>query len=162
MGSEMCIRDRNQGEGNRDQQNQRGGNRLDGEPNEAGGLGGATNPFNRGNFAPITGDDFREWSDRLRDVEEMIADPDLRADAARIRDRAKAIRKDLKRHSPEPDWNKIKLELAQPLAELRSRVTQEILRRDPKNELVPLNREPVPTRYENAVREYYKTLGTGQ
>ena len=155
-------RGQNQGQGNRDQQNQRGGNRLDGEPNEAGGLGGATNPFNRGNFAPITGDDFREWSDRLRDVEEMIADPDLRADAARIRDRAKAIRKDLKRHSPEPDWNKIKLELAQPLAELRSRVTQEILRRDPKNELVPLNREPVPTRYENAVREYYKTLGTGQ
>lgn len=92
----------------------------------------------------------------------MIADPDLRADAARIRDEAKAIRKDLKRHSPEPDWNKIKLKLAQPLAELKRRVTQEILRRDPKNELVPLNREPVPTRYENAVRKYYEQLGTGQ
>ena len=92
----------------------------------------------------------------------MIADPDLRADAARIRDQAKAIRKDLKRHSPEPDWNKIKLELAEPLAELQSRVTQEILRRDPKNTLVPLNQEPVPTRYENAVRKYYEKLGTGQ
>ena len=140
----------------------RGGNRLDDEPRENTRLGGGFNPNYNQDFAPITGDDFRQWSDRLRDVEEMIADPDLRAEAARIRDEAKAIRKDLKRHSPEPDWDKIKLKLAQPLAELQSRVTQEILRRDPKNELVPLNREPVPTRYENAVRKYYEKLGTGQ
>jgi hypothetical protein len=136
--------------------------RLDDEPTETGRRGGIATPTNRGNFAPITGEDFRDWSDRLRDVEEMIPDPDLRADAARIRDKARAIRKDLKRHSPEPDWDKIKMELAEPLAELRSRVTQEILRRDPKNALVPLNQEPVPTRYENAVRKYYETLGTGQ
>ncbi len=152
----------NQTDRNQQPQNRRGGNRLDSEPTEAGGLGGIANPSNRGSYAPITGEDFREWSDRLRDVEEMIADPDLRADAARIRDQAKAIRKDLKRHSPEPDWEKIELELARPLAELQSRVTQEILRRDPKNALVPLNREPVPTRYENAVRKYYEKLGTGQ
>jgi len=151
-----------QGQGNQESQNRRGGSRLDGEPSENNNrLGGITGPTDR-NFAPITGDDFRQWSDRLRDVEEMIADPDLRADAARIRDQAKAIRKDLKRHSPEPDWNKIKLELAEPLAELQSRVTQEIMRRDPKNALVPLNNEPVPTRYENAVRKYYETLGKGQ
>lgn len=152
----------NDGQSNQNSQNRRGGNRLDGDPQETGGLGGIATPTNRGNFAPITGEDFREWSDRLRDVEEMIADPDLRADAARIRDQAKAIRRDLKRHSPEPDWDKIKMELAEPLAELQSRVTQEILRRDPKNALVPLNQEPVPTRYENAVRKYYETLGTGQ
>jgi hypothetical protein len=150
------------GEGNQQSPNRRGGNRLDGEPTDSGGLGGFTNQRSTRNFAPITGEDFREWSDRLRDVEEMIADPDLRADAARIRDQAKAIRKDLKRHSPEPDWKKIKLELAEPLAELQSRVAQEILRRDPKNVLVPLNKEPVPTKYENAVRKYYETLGTGQ
>ncbi|QEG23598.1 DUF4175 family protein [Mariniblastus fucicola] len=148
-------------DGNRQAAN-RGGNRLDSEPNEGNRLGGIAGPTDARNFAPITGDDFREWSDRLRDVEEMIADPDLRADAARIRDQAKAIRKDLQRHSPEPDWEKIKMELAEPLAELQSRVTQEILRRDPKNALVPLNREPVPTRYESAVRKYYETLGTGQ
>ena len=151
-----------QGEANQGQQNRRGGNRLDGDPSEANRLGGNAGPNLGRNFAPITGEDFRKWSDRLRDVEEMIADPDLRADAARIRDQAKAIRRDLKRHSPEPDWDKIKLKLAQPLAELQSRVTQEILRRDPKNTLVPLNREPVPARYENAVRKYYETLGTGK
>ena len=154
--------EREQQGGRQGKPNRRGGSRLDDEPNESGRLGGIGTPNNRVNFAPITGDEFRDWSDRLRDVEEMIPDADLRADAARIRDRAKAIRKDLKRHSPEPDWDKIKMELAEPLAELQRRVAQEILRRDPKNALVPLNKEPVPTRYENAVRKYYETLGTGQ
>ncbi len=37
---------------------------------------------------PITGEGFREWSDRMRDVEELLEDPGLRAEAARIRDRA--------------------------------------------------------------------------
>lgn len=144
-------------------QGRRGGNRLDAEPSdERRQAGGAFNPNFGQNFAPITGDEFREWSDRLRDVEEMIADPDLRADAARIRDQAKAIRRNLKRHSPVPNWDSIELKLAKPLAELQSRVTQEILRRDPKNTLVPLNQEPVPARYQNAVRKYYETLGTGQ
>jgi hypothetical protein len=53
------------------------------------------------------------------------------------------------------------MELAVPLAELKSRVTQELLRRDERNSLVPLNREPVPARYENAVQKYYEQLGTG-
>ena len=34
---------------------------------------------------PLTGGDFRKWADRLRDVEEMLDDPALRAEAARIR-----------------------------------------------------------------------------
>ena len=38
---------------------------------------------------PLTGQNFLEWSDRLRDVEEMMEDPELRAEAATIRDRAK-------------------------------------------------------------------------
>ena len=45
---------------------------------------------------PLTGDDFRDWSDRLRDVEEMVDDPDLRAEASRIREQAREIRKELK------------------------------------------------------------------
>jgi hypothetical protein len=44
-----------------------------------------------GNFAggPITGAEYSQWSDRLRDVEEMLDQPELRAEAARIRDRAR-------------------------------------------------------------------------
>ena len=62
------------------------------------GLGGFRRFFEEGNrlFAPLTGADFRQWSDRLRDVEEMIDDPELRAKTAGIRERARAVRVDLK------------------------------------------------------------------
>ena len=120
-------------------------------------------------FAPIAGDDYREWSDRLRDVEEMIADPELRAEAARIRGRARAIRKDLKksdkadpRHSPEPNWDLIKMQVSEPLAELESRIQREILRRDDRAARVPLNREPVPQKYEKAVNRYFEEIGSGE
>ena len=62
-----------------------------GEPNGPGG--------------PITGEGFRQWSDRMRDVEELLDDPELRAEAARIRDRVRGAREEFKRHSKEPDWN---------------------------------------------------------
>ena len=43
---------------------------------------------------PITGEDFRDWSERIGDVEEMLDDPELRTEAARIRDRAADARAD--------------------------------------------------------------------
>ena len=53
---------------------------------------------------PITGEGFRQWSDRMRDVEELIEDPEWRAEAARIRDRVRGAREEFRRHSKEPDW----------------------------------------------------------
>ncbi len=111
---------------------------------------------------PISGKDFRDWSDRLRDVEEMIADPDLRAEASRIREQAREIRKDSKRHSAEPNWDLVKLKVAKPLAELQDRVAEEIMRRGSENSLVPLDRDPVPAEFQDAVRRYYERLGSGQ
>ena len=111
---------------------------------------------------PMTGDDFLDWSDRLRDVEEMIADPQLRAEAARIRDRAKAIRKDIKRHSKEPNWDLIRLRVATPLVELQQHVRQELLRKSSDKSLVPIDRDPVPVIFQEAVRKYYEQLGTGR
>ena len=54
---------------------------------------------------PITGEGFRQWSDRMRDVEELLDNPELRAEAARIRDRARGAREEFKRHAKVPDWN---------------------------------------------------------
>ena len=45
-----------------------------------------------GPAGPIAGEGFREWSDRLREVEEMLDDPELRSEVARIRDRARGMR----------------------------------------------------------------------
>ena len=113
-------------------------------------------------FAPLGGEDFLDWSDRLRDVEEMVGDPQLEAEAARIRERARGIRRDLKRHSQAPNWDLIKLEVAEPLAELRDRVAEELLRRTKQDALVPLDRDPVPPKYSEKTRRYYERLGSGE
>ena len=120
-------------------------------------------PGNQRMMRPISGDDFRDWSDRLRDVEEMIADPDLRAEASRIREQARELRKEMKeRHSADPNWDLVKLKVAKPLAELKDRVAEEIMRRGSKDALVPLDRDPVPVEYQDAVRRYYERLGSGK
>jgi hypothetical protein len=113
-------------------------------------------------MSPLTGDGFRQWSDRLRDVEEMVSDPELRAEAARIRERARGMRAELKRHSTEPNWELVQVQIAGPLVELRDRVAEELLRRTAKQAIVPLDRDPVPPKYSEKTRLYYERLGAGQ
>ena len=98
----------------------------------------------------------------MRDVEEMLDVPELRAEAARIRDRARNARQDLKRHSKEPQWDLVKMEIAGPLVELRTRISEELARRESKEALVPIDRDPVPTRYSELVRRYYEELGKSE
>ena len=111
---------------------------------------------------PLTGEDFAEWSDRLRNVEEMIDDPGLRADVARVREVAKGVRVKFKRHSVPPNWEMVKTKIGTPLAELRNRLTEELARRESKENLVPIDRDPVPTKYAERVRKYYEELGRGR
>jgi hypothetical protein len=92
----------------------------------------------------------------------MVDDPELRAEAARIRDRARALRADFKRHSNPPNWDLVKVKVAAPLAELRDRVSEELLRRTARQALVPLDRDPVPPRYSEKTRRYYENLGSGK
>lgn len=113
-------------------------------------------------FSPIFGNDFIDWSDRLRDVEEMVNDPELRAEAARIRDRARGIRAEVKRHSAAPNWKLVRVQVAEPLVELSDRVSEELLRRTSKQAIVPLDRDPVPPRYSEKTRRYYEHLGSGR
>ena len=116
-----------------------------------------------GSGGPLTGDDFLEWSDRLRDVEEMVDDPDLRAEAAKIRDRARSVRRDFRREGFEgPNWDIVREFVAQPLNELRDRIAEELLRRRPEENLVPIDRDPVPAKYAEQVRRYFERLGSGK
>jgi hypothetical protein len=158
----------NPGQGGENQPGPRDGNRPNG--GQRGGGGGEGNFLDQfggedgGSFAggPITGGEYTEWSDRLRDVEEMLDVPELRAEAARIRDRARNARQDLKRHSKEPQWDLVKMEIAGPLVELRTRISEELSRRESKEALVPIDRDPVPTRYSELVRRYYEELGKSE
>lgn len=112
-------------------------------------------------YGPIGGQDYTEWSDRLRDVEEMIDNPELRNQVARVRDRAKTMRSDLKRHGKEPQWPMVKSQISAPLAEIRDRVAEELARREKPDSIVPIDRDPVPSKYSELVRRYYEKLGTG-
>src|SRR5262249_50756471 len=102
-------------------QGQRGGQQGGRRVNNPTGPGGFA-PFDEFDpelAAPLTGNNFLDWSDRLRDVEEMVDDPERLAEAARIRDRARALRAEFKRHSVAPNWDLVKVKVATPLAELR-------------------------------------------
>jgi hypothetical protein len=108
---------------------------------------------------PLTGRDFTQWSDRLRDVEEMLSEPDLRNDVARVRDRARAIRAEFTRHGKEPQWNLVEQFITNPLTELRNRIGEELAKLQSDESMVPIDRDPVPGRYTELVRRYYENLG---
>jgi hypothetical protein len=111
---------------------------------------------------PLTGPDYETWSERLGNVEEMVDDPNLRTDLARIRERARAVRVEFKRHGKAPQWDLVRTQIAAPLTELRLRLSEEVARRESKDALVPIDRDPVPSRYSDLVRRYYEKLGKGQ
>jgi hypothetical protein len=125
--------------------------------NDRGGKRGG--PTDGEQAGPLTGEKFVEWSDRLRNVEEMLDDPALRNEAARVREIAKGMRAEIKRHSVAPNWDMVNTKVRAPLAELRNRLTEELARRESKENLVPIDRDPVPTKYAERVRRYYEDLG---
>ena len=43
--------------------------------------------------------------------------------------------------------------------EVRNRLAEELARRDPKDRLAPVDRDPVPGRFSESVRRYYEELG---
>jgi hypothetical protein len=96
----------------------------------------------------------------MRATEELLDDPQLRAEAARIRDRVRATREEYKRHAKEPDWNLLRDNVMKPLNELRQRVSEEVRKRESPDALVPIDRDPVPPRFVDDVRKYYERLGS--
>lgn len=111
---------------------------------------------------PLTGRGFQEWADQLRNVEEMVDDPKLRAEVAQIREAARSMRVEFKRHSKEPEWDLVKTRILEPLTELQQRVREEIARRESPDSLVPIDRDPVPDRYADLVRQYLERIGSGK
>ncbi|RYD48723.1 MAG: hypothetical protein EOP83_26125 [Verrucomicrobiaceae bacterium] len=83
----------------------------------------------------------------------------LRADVARVREAARGMRAEHKRHSVQPKWDVVRTQIKEPLSELRNRVTEELARRESRESLVPIDRDPVPTQFVEHVRRYYEELG---
>jgi hypothetical protein len=134
----------------------------------AGGDGGGAWDFNRVlnpedplQQGPLTGRGYTPWSDRLRDVEELIEIPELRTDVAAARERARLLRQQYKKDLTKPDWAVVQLQVMQPLLQVRDRIADELARRESTDALVPIDRDPVPPRYSDLVRKYYEGLGKG-
>jgi hypothetical protein len=89
----------------------------------------------------------------------MVGQPDLRVEIARARERARQLRQEFRRSQQRPDWAVVRLEVVRPLVEVRERLAEELARRDPGDQLVPIDRDPVPGRYSELVRRYYEQLG---
>jgi hypothetical protein len=140
--------------------NQRaGGRNFFDAPTPAGGGGGGGGS---GPGGPITGDGYADWTERLRDVESLVDVPELRNEVSRVRERAREMRQEFTRESKLPQWELVQTQLAGPLLEVRRRVSEELARRQSRENLVPIDRDPVPARYSELVRRYYERLGAGQ
>jgi hypothetical protein len=110
----------------------------------------------------FTGNGYEQWSDRLRNVEELLNNPELRNEAAKILDRARELRVNLKRSNEAPQVAQLNQRITQPLMELRDRVTEELSKRDAGKNLAPVDRDPVPAEFRDLVKRYYKELGAGK
>ena len=107
----------------------------------------------------MTGNEFTEWSDQLRDIEEMLDDPELRNRVAQVRDRARAMRAEFKRHGEQPQWDLVKSQLLSEMQLLQQRISQELAKLDSDRAMVPIDRDPVPEEFDTLVQKYYELLG---
>ncbi|MFN9510018.1 MAG: hypothetical protein ACK6AO_13485, partial [Planctomycetota bacterium] len=113
--------------------------------------------------APLMGEDYSRWTDQLRDIEELVRDTELKAQATRVREAAREFRMEYKRHSKEPQWDLVKKMVSNPLKELQRKVQEELVRKTAKqNELIPLDRDPVPEKFRSELDRYFERLGGEQ
>jgi hypothetical protein len=136
--------------------------RPDGNRDNGGSSGGSDRFRDLDNFdfdGPLTGLDYRDWEDRLREVEEVIEIPELRNQVSEVRQRARDIRRENKENGKPPKWDLVDMQILRPMTEINKRLEQELSLRQPKRELVPVDHDPVPEQYSELVRRYYERLG---
>lgn len=132
-----------------------------------GGYSKATRPlfFNqepKREEGPITGEDYKEWADRLGNLEEMLDEDDLRNEVAKVLDNARSMRIDFKRDNLPPQAANIQQKITDPLIELRDRISEELAKLNKENPISPIDRDPVPGEFRDLVRRYYEELGSGK
>ena len=136
--------------------------RPDGNRDTGGGSGGSDVFRNLDDLdfdGPLTGLDFRDWEDRLREVEEVIEIPELRNQVSEVRQSARDIRRENKENGKPPMWDLVDMQILRPMTEINKRLERRLSLRQPKRELIPVDHEPVPAQYSELVRRYYERLG---
>jgi hypothetical protein len=155
-----------QGQGGAQEANAAGGNRggkdLNNLVREFGGARG-TGGLNRGEGdaanGPITGNDFVDWSSRMRDVEQALDEQALRNQLATARERAASMRAEFRQSRIKPKADLVRRQILDPINEVRVELHEDLARLTDTNNLVPLDHDPVPDNYSELVRKYYEKLG---
>lgn len=132
-----------------------GGNLVQGPATNALGAG-----YAGGWGVPVQ--DLGEWLNRLDRVDALLERPQLRAGVARVQQAAEDLRAEMKRNASKPSQHQIKQNLMAPLTELRDAISAELARREGRENEAPVDRDPVPRKYEASVRRYYEALGGGK
>ena len=110
---------------------------------------------------PLTGHGYSEWIESLQTVESLIDLPEARERLSQAREAAESLRREFKRHSSLPQWKTIEDDIVVPLNDVRAWVTEELNRRVNADTLQAIDRDPVPSKYAEAVKRYYESLGEG-
>ncbi len=132
-----------------------GGNLVQGPATNALGAG-----YAGGWGVPVQ--DLGEWLNRLDRVDALLERPQLRAGVARVQQAAEDLRAEMKRKASKPNQHQIQQSLMAPLTELRDAISAELARREGRENEAPVDRDPVPRKYEAPVRRYYEALGGGK
>jgi hypothetical protein len=56
----------------------------------------------------------------------------------------------------------VQTQVIKPLTELRQRVSERLAQLQSNEAMVPIDRDPVPDRYNEMVRTYFENLGQGE
>jgi hypothetical protein len=111
---------------------------------------------------PITGNNYADWADRLRDVEQAVDSPDVRNQLATVREQVGVYRRSYRENGRGPSQEELQNKVLAPLALARNWVGQELSRAQNDHSLVPLDHDPVQEKYSEMVRKYYEKLGSSQ
>jgi hypothetical protein len=102
------------------------------------------------------------WLSSLDRVEALLEKPQLRAAVARAQQAGEQLRSDMKRAATKPSQKDLEDRLLSPLTQIRDAINAELARIEGKQTDTPVDRDPVPRRFEEPVRKYYEALGGGR
>lgn len=123
------------------------------------GSSGGSNGGRRSVGSSISGEEYKEWSDRLYDLEAILEDPEAQSAVARARKASRDLRKEFNRHAKDPDQETLEKEILRPLVEAAAKLDARLHELNRENPLAPVGRDPVPERYSEIVRRYFEELG---
>ena len=79
-----------------------------------------------------------------------------------MRERVATYRREFRERRHVPSRDEIQNKAIEPLTLARNWIDQELSRAQNEKSLAPLDRDPVPEKYADLVRQYYEKLCSGQ